>query len=1591
MPSYLDFNSTKSFRDYILGKTLNVPNGPQTFTSTSYDFQNVSNFSNVNPGTVDDTVSGELLQTQNSNTYKPLTFSVTDSMNVLPRRANLSLYPYFVAGDYNLVGIMNTTSYDTESELFKFAASNMQNNPDGPILSRINRNIATATTGRLNLLDALNGNTAMASNIVTGKSPLIEPDDKITVSNTLPGIAVNFLQTVAGVELPFTTIPGDYLTKPSNPVNYKPTATSEIGKLNQDVTGALGSLIGIPRRESVTRKPSDLFIDYMGSGSKQILFDLLSYSTYAPNYTTTARSQNTSKVFTFIDNAAQGVKNFLGVEAPAGVSYIGDDRGEDVKFAMNDFNDRPVKSPFHLSLMFDSVQAVLFQRDKNVGEGGLNSTNLTWYSVSSKNKLGTNSLFNDEKSQIMDTLSINYGFKDGSILAYTQDILNTLPNNGSESRSHVANVIDQTSRIFKEGDILLSRGSAVQYVNKYGEETGMEYCRVWTKDRPYSHLADLFPTTGDTQSKYYDTTSTPYRRTNVRKNNASVFSTPWNLNIAPMSDGNKGFNGSTNIFNGYKFGPDKDGNSFYAKKYMFSIENLAWKSSNSQGFTVQDLPYSERGPNGGRVMWFPPYDIKVSEQSQAKWESNSFLGRPEPVYTYQNAEREGQLSFKIVVDHPSILNLLVRDHFKGMSDEVADNYINAFFAGCQDIDFYSLIRNYTTLSPNDVELINQYLNEGGNQTVIQNYKTVIDDVVQPQPSTINPTTQTITLSTVNLNFENNSPSKSNNNFTSSDDYSGEYSRISLTWQGVKKQALANLLPTIITGVTANNQSDLFVLYGNKNPYPSSTVSSLVNQTIDNLQTQFDKLNSGYADYNTKLSQLKTDISKGNVGDVTINISSSTSALAETSYNYYLSIRRSHSVVKDIVRQLSAVSVNIPWNPPSGNSDSTLKYTVTLTYAQLGYPGIKGTLTINTTNNGELVPGPVGDCHTSNFFNSDLKMIAPVAFGCRYSSVNFSYQRIDNQQSNTTSVNNTPTSNTTPKTSIVPDGTTILQNKSKKPPIDVMKRIIMKTLSESYYFKKMEESSPMAFKSLREKLRYFHPAFHSTTPEGLNARLTFLQQCLRPGDTIPIAGLVDDKDLGARNTTFGPPPICVLRFGDFYNSKVIIRNVNITYDESPWDLNPEGIGIQPMIANVTMQISFIGGQGLEAPVERLQNALSSNFYANTEMYDERSQTTNSTMGNLSTSGFTKNFLESLQKNSQPIINSTNPNNSIKVDGTFIGNSVINPGFIDYTNLIGDISTNTQNYFTSYTTMYNNLLKSYGPKITDLFISQKYRPINTYDINVTSGTSTNNISLFGSYTLLKDRSHYISGLKSSMITTLLFYPSLSNMFGIDKYLPKNKINIVNQSLSSYLNDFIEKTIDGLNNDKNTDDFENKRNSLISTLDKLNFVVKYGMDVQLSGTTGTQVMFDSNFTSENLFYEYSNCIDYIKSNTPILYSQLDETIDYTNPVINNDVFKEILSNLLTQSNLVDIKTLISNVSGVDNATGIKINTQLSLFLKKTVPAVFTFTKFIPLTTRTVSYETISDDPIIDSNILKEAQTLFATKNPLTNDTTKLNYFKI
>ena len=155
--------------------------------------------------------------------------------------------------------------------------------------------------------------------------------------------------------------------------------------------------------------------------------------------------------------------------------------------------------------------------------------------------------------------------------------------------------------------------------------------------------------------------------------------------------------------------------------------------------------------------------------------------------------------------------------------------------------------------------------------------------------------------------------------------------------------------------------------------------------------------------------------------------------------------------------------------------------------------------------------------------------------------------------------------------------------------------------EYYFFKKLKNDAPAVYDSLMDKIQYFDPAFHSMTPEGFNARLTFLQQCTRQGNTI---GASDRQAKSANNLAFGRAPYCVLRLGDFYNQLIVIDNISIDYDPLQWDFNTEGIGMQPLLAHVNISFKFIGGGDLAGPVKRLQNAMTFNYYANSRLYDNR---------------------------------------------------------------------------------------------------------------------------------------------------------------------------------------------------------------------------------------------------------------------------------------------------------------------------------------------------------------------------------------------------
>ena len=218
------------------------------------------------------------------------------------------------------------------------------------------------------------------------------------------------------------------------------------------------------------------------------------------------------------------------------------------------------------------------------------------------------------------------------------------------------------------------------------------YCRVWTHHHQYNRYVrdTIRPFSGvtgeDFEKKYnwdsmrssdykgFGTGGSRLRKYGVMYDNDGK--TTGLVNITPKSDGN-GIKGPGGVD---------------IRHCMFSIENLAWKGMfNDYGDEMEEngLSIDQKGPFGGRIMWFPPYNIKFSENSNATWEANEFIGRGEPIYTYSNTRRNGSLSFTMLIDHPSIIDYWDRRNTDGNASQSGVDDIESkeqqmlrFFAGC---------------------------------------------------------------------------------------------------------------------------------------------------------------------------------------------------------------------------------------------------------------------------------------------------------------------------------------------------------------------------------------------------------------------------------------------------------------------------------------------------------------------------------------------------------------------------------------------------------------------------------------------------------------------------------------------------------------------------------------------------------------------------------------------------------------------------------------------------------------------------------------------------------------------------------------------
>lgn len=718
------------------------------------------------------------------------------------------------------------------------------------------------------------------------------------------------------------------------------------------------------------------------------------------------------------------------------------------------------------------------------------------------------------------------------------------------------------------------------------------YCRVWTSHHQYSKMSDRirpfvtsagFKTIEETQSKFKEGL-----RPNSGHQRLSDMSSLQDNGlplIAPYNTFNRNENKESNI-----------DQSDLIKRCMFSIENLAWKDINVNA-KVDDtgkpvLTKEQQGPLGGRIMWFPPYNLKFNENVGVNWEGNDFIGRGEQIYTYKNTERSGTLDFTILIDHPSIV-----DKWANVTESTKDKEeeLLRFFAGCGElkVDEETMIPVYNRKTVNnDIERLTE--------EPVPPLKDETRLVVDPVPE-------------VYQNFEKRFYVFFPNNL-SGEDYIDD--------PRIIEDYLFNGYSGKPGGYEVSNGPvkgciNMSEIVGRYVTFKYHVDKQTVNQNLRGKETNNrDIISFGL---NDNFVGILTGDDKDKVEQKTIlkQFFQLEGYPKENIMNFKGAEEELKSLITQEIRDKYDIKVTV-------NGFAS---------AHGGYVSTAGGKDDNKRLSTKRANYVISLLKSYNIFDPD-----DIRFGGNRTVpvTNKSINAFDAKAGRSAEViiSFTVKSDLMPESEPVLeggmlDGAVIVAERPKKDRREVKRETQIVDIveyekisdassfdNEYLYFKKLGSQDSLIKKNIVDKVKYFDPAFHSITPEGFNARLTFLHQCTRQGPTYSVAdnsfsstdGNGKNQANFAGNLSFGRPPICVLRIGDFYYTKIIIDSLSINYDGGggvQWDLNPEGIGIQPMIANVTIGFKFLGGSDLSGPIERLQNAVSSNFFANTSVYDRKS--------------------------------------------------------------------------------------------------------------------------------------------------------------------------------------------------------------------------------------------------------------------------------------------------------------------------------------------------------------------------------------------------
>jgi hypothetical protein len=786
------------------------------------------------------------------------------------------------------------------------------------------------------------------------------------------------------------------------------------------------------------------------------------------------------------------------------------------------------------------------------------------------------------------------------LLKFTQDMINDAEVNGHRGAAQYIGRFNSDSNLIQAqkdiGDgqtIGVPKHKDVSMGNLVRNGTDEYYCRSWSTRNPYQNHYDLIRRDALYRGKFV--------------NNMSVLEDNGHVKIAPYADGDGG--AASNAETQRLFNANDQ-----IKRYMFSIENLAWMDAPEK----IGLDPCELGPNGGRIMWFPPYDINFTDNTSISWEQNIFIGRAEPIYTYNYTDRKGTLSFSVITDHPSVINEMKREDEK---------LLYKFFAGC-GVDVEEFFGREVVVQLKDEEVIEQ-------EEVVEE-EVIPQEIPLPEPKPVEPP-----FMEIECYFRNARRSKLEGGVRKGDgrdieEELGVDYELTDVWKTDKGDVLQlnsdfvdkiDVLVDFLATTEGQNWGAEFI------GYTSAASTGQYNEvlSIDRAQSVFRYVTSRVKDVGITNGATLTGYTynQRNFGNQAVGF-----VCTDTQENCAKATEKAENGILDIKDlQLSSVNPNPPFKErwvinakaeegsaqvdSDGNSISEENATFGDSNKDSEAAKRDRKVKIRVFKNEEyILNNTVIRLEPKKVETIDNHVdLEPIGLVTEQPNISFETNdfpvtdKLGTEPPFTIVQEERLTNETNLYADIVgksnEEGTTLgeqaVDNEVSSESELTQKAVTLtveKLFNECSYFEKIKKEDPFVYNTINEKIKHFHPAFHSITPEGFNNRLTFLQQCTRQGPNIR------EAENQTQNMAFGRPPICVLRIGDFYHTKIVIDSVNITYDPLQWDMNPEGIGVQPQIAKIDLNFSFIGGSSMSGPIRQLQNAVSFNFFANTSVYNPR---------------------------------------------------------------------------------------------------------------------------------------------------------------------------------------------------------------------------------------------------------------------------------------------------------------------------------------------------------------------------------------------------